>query len=251
MKRMIGFFITLLFLSSCTENQEKKSSITDLLEDQHQEIKEEEDINNLKRYAVALYETGLYSTSSKSGESKNLKTVKFGETVEVLADTTTNKAERAFYLKLKLENIEGWDKEKLYALDGKLGVTTKNIRIYSQPDILSKADKRIYGKELVVVQENKQNGWLHIFTKNKAIEGWVKKGKSVSTESIDIEVAHIMRQIKNSALEEEKTMLISDLIDNSRYGSSVFHQEILQKYEAHDLQWDLDTSFIDSLNYED
>ncbi len=182
--------------------------------------------------AICLWgSVGLRETSDP--KSKYLTSIKFGELVTFLGEKKEDG--KRTYIKIKSSDGQiGWANEYLFAVDAQRGVVTKEMRIYSKPDFMTKTDKKLAMGEVVAILNNPDiDGFKEVVGKEKATKGWVKSSSTgLSTEQIDLELVGEWKRINDTKDNAAQRVLAQEILDNADYSTSSFYVDLQERFGA-------------------
>lgn len=233
MKRLSLLFIGSLFLASCAEEVTDQNSLLD------GEAQEKEEIVNEPKsdapQAISLYTTWLKDELKK--DAKANKKVQFGTILEVL-DTAS--LENKHYTQVKVvDGTEGWIKTYLIAMDSKRAITTKEVSLYKDADILALSDTKIPAGTMVAVEDEEVAGYLYVIGSERRVKGYIKDKKGISTSDLNLEVG--MLREKALALEgQSKLDAVKAIVGNEDYMGSAFYGELKAMLPLEDLEEELE-----------
>ncbi len=225
MKRLSLLFIGALFLASCDETAPESDSLLDG-ETQESETVVEETVS-ANPLAVSLYTTWLKAELRK--DAKANKKVQFGTVLEVL-DTAS--LENKHYTKVKVvDGTEGWIKTYLIASDAKRAITTKEVSLYKDADILALSDSKIPAGTMVAVENEEVAGYIFVIGAERKVKGYIKGQKGISDSDLNLEVG--MLREKALALEgQAKIDAVKAIVANEDYVGSAFYGELQNLYPS-------------------
>ena len=212
---LITFVSALLF--SCTEtDQPEQDSLLDGEKTETAEAEDEAEKESVQ--AISLYSTWLKGELKK--DAKANKKVLFGS---VLTIVDTASLDGKHYTQVKaVDGTAGWIKTYLIATDAKRDITTKEVSLYKEADILALSDTKIPLGTMVAVENEEVAGYLYVIGAERKVKGYIKDKKSVSNSDLNLEVG-MLRQ-KALALDGQKKLdAIQAIIDNEDYLGSAFY----------------------------
>ncbi len=127
-----------------------------------------------------------------SAKGKWITSMSLGEKVYFTGEEHVDSITKKDYFKVKLiDGKEGWARAPFLAVNGEVGVVTKNASVYKRPDLLTKTENEFSPMDIVAVIA-KQDDWIQVKGKRatgKYIEEVWIKSNNVSDKRVDIATA--------------------------------------------------------------
>jgi len=159
--------------------------------------------------------------------SKWVSSISIGEKVTYLEETKDDTAGKKSitYYKIKLkDNKTGWVLSDFVIIGSKPAVVSKDIELYSRPDLLTKTGKMYKAMDIIAVK-SEQNDFIEISGKRqdgKWVEtGWIKNN-GVSYADVDIAVAKYARKAMDIKDVQKRKDAIKEIVKNPDYSGSIF-----------------------------
>jgi uncharacterized protein YgiM (DUF1202 family) len=159
--------------------------------------------------------------------SKWLSSISIGEKVTYLEETKDDTAGKksVTYYKIKLKDDKtGWALSDFIIVGSKPAVISKDVELYSRPDLLTKTGKMFKAMDIIAVK-SEQNDFLEISGKRqegKWIEaGWIKSN-GISYSDIDIAVAKYARKALEIKDSKKRADAIKEIVNNPDFSGSIF-----------------------------
>ena len=182
--------------------------------------------NSRSNIAISLWDKGSLRDGSGNG-AKWINSVSFGEEVTLLGDTIFIPEEDRTYWKVKLSDGQtGWVHSYLFAKGAETAAILNSAMLYKRPDPLTATDKKLEHGDVVAVTANHEDGWMHVYGKEKKKVGWVKVGEGLTRDKSDIAAAVMMNRAMAETSPTKRKEKLSAILSNPDMDASAFAQNI-------------------------
>lgn len=214
MKNFTNYLVILLFLISCSSENNKQKT----------------DSDSVEKNAICIWDNaGIRDIPSKSG--KWLASLALGEKVSLMGHVEVDSADnnREFY-KIKLsDNSEGWVQSYLIVPDGKVAITKEEAKIYKRADLLTGTNKSFEKMDMLVIISEKGE-WMEVLGKKRVKSGWVKSD-NITSDPIDVSFAILAGKALAIKDHKKQSESLNELIGNPDFESSIFYYYLKAKLD--------------------
>ncbi len=215
--RNLSFFIMVaLLLSLLSACQNKKNSHGEKSNDDSLMIQKTEPVP-----AISLWANGLRAEPGKDG--KWITTILFAEEVTAIGDSVYVEKEDRTYTKVRLtDGKDGWVYAYLFAFNAERAAITQNTTLFKRPDISTPAGKSLEFGEIIAIDEKQDDGWIHVFTKEKKKQGWIRSEQNLTYNDIDLTAAILLERAFSEKNRDQQKKSLEEIINNVEFQESVF-----------------------------
>jgi len=241
--------ISLLVIGCKTENGTSKNTTVEANNDTETQNTSSDTDDNSGDAICLLDKLSVRETPSSKGTW--VTSMSLGEKVYCTGEVHVDSVSKKEYYKVKLiDGKEGWSRSPFLAVNGKVGVITKDASIYKRPDLLTKTDNKYSPMDIIAVMST-QDDWVQVKGKRatgKYIEEVWIKSNNISDKSVDIATAKFASIAMTKGSMTDRIKELQEIVGNQDFSESSFIDLIKDKirdYEAKNVPVDVQDVKVD------